>query len=454
MRARRRRGSDLRRFMSLSQLIDPLEQRTQRVQSLRHNAIQQMHTLPLRRRITALCGRAYEKLYLYIRLCKVDRRLPTGELREAGCADILINSRGLIRGELDCMSCAQDIYFEKGHIQSSRFAASAELAEQAVYCLELVAELVDVGLPFQFKGGNSLLLILDKPARFSIDVDIATDEPRERVEEALDALVTAHGRFVRWEKRQHRTKPWLPIASYYCWYHSCITSPREQSVMLDVQLRRSPYVTASVPVVCGRLYRSAKAVETPVPSSIISDKLLTIGPYTLGIPIGKGKEAQRLKHVFDIARLSETRPHLDEMRRTFSACLAQENSIQDNKQSETAVLEDTLRFCGSVRAHTRAPADEETLSPVLRENVRGLQSFAGHLFESDYNWSRLQLDCARAALCISAINVDTVRNQDFQSALHTAHDCDGMENSQTTGKIWRTIEHWLGGDPAFGGISA
>ncbi|MBD3243318.1 MAG: hypothetical protein GF331_22195, partial [Chitinivibrionales bacterium] len=99
-------------------------------------------------------------------------------------------------------------YFTREHIERQRFGTSPLLAEQAVHSLELVAELAASGLSFQFKGGNSLLLILDTPRRFSIDVDIATEEPRERIEESVGAICERYGAFTRWEPRPHKTKPW------------------------------------------------------------------------------------------------------------------------------------------------------------------------------------------------------------------------------------------------------
>ena len=87
------------------------------------------------------------------------------------------------------MPVASPALFTKEHIESHAFAASHALAEQAIHCLELVAELSWANLSFQFKGGNSLLVILQDPKRFSIDVDIATDETVSRIEEVLDKIV-------------------------------------------------------------------------------------------------------------------------------------------------------------------------------------------------------------------------------------------------------------------------
>jgi len=306
-------------------------------------------------------------------------------------------------------------YLEKSHIETCHFSASTLLAEQAIMCLELVSELVKSGLDFQFKGGNSLLLILDTPKRFSIDVDIATDCKRDEIEMSLDLCVDKFGVFKCWKPRQHKTKPWIPLASYYLYYKSGFTDD-ESSVMLDVQLRRSNYRTSRKSVVCGDIYKSDALVELPLPSSIIGDKLLTLGPSTLGIPVGKGKEAQRLKHVFDISRLLTMEPKLSDIRESFTNCLQQENEIQVTKQSADAVIDDTLKFCGSIVSYPQIPSGD-TLSPIVEENAKGIIPFASHLFDSGYNWKMLQTDMAKVALCMTALKDTAITDTIFAEML-------------------------------------
>ena len=163
------------------------------------------------------------------------------------------------------VSFANSRYFTKEHIEAHKFDAPACLAEQAVHCLELVAALKEYGLEYQFKGGNSLLLILPEPARFSIDVDIATGESVEKIVETLDRIVDSGSVFIRWEKRQHKTKPGLPISSYYLFYRSHFDESGESNIMLDVQMRNSPYETELKPVVCGDLAAfQVKTITLPI----------------------------------------------------------------------------------------------------------------------------------------------------------------------------------------------
>ncbi len=323
-------------------------------------------------------------------------------------------------------------YFTRKHIEANRQDAPAALAEQAVHCLELVAQLSKSKLEFTFKGGNSLLIILDKPRRFSIDVDIATGISRETVDACVESLPEAFGVFKRIEKRQHKTKPWLPMTSYELFYPSFYNETGETFIMLDVMLKKSPYDLMKRKISCGNIYDSTISVMLPKVSSIISDKLLTLGPHTLGIPFGKGKEAQRLKHVHDISLLLEKGPILSEMRKSLAGCFAQELELQERKITLEMVLEDTLKFLSLPIGYINEPAPDPS-DIALREIVAGRLPFADHLFVKDYSWQRLKKDMARCAFALCAAVRENASEKEFQYCLE----------KDDTGTYWKQVELWL-----------
>ena len=69
------------------------------------------------------------------------------------------------------MILAQNYTLE--HIEAIRESKSVDRAilERSIYALGLLEALARVGLPFIFKGGTSLLLLLDSPMRLSTDID-------------------------------------------------------------------------------------------------------------------------------------------------------------------------------------------------------------------------------------------------------------------------------------------
>lgn len=56
------------------------------------------------------------------------------------------------------------------------------------------------GLNFIFKGGTSLVLLLDEIKRFSVDVDIITEEDKEMVETVLNKIIESQDLFKRVEE--------------------------------------------------------------------------------------------------------------------------------------------------------------------------------------------------------------------------------------------------------------
>lgn len=60
------------------------------------------------------------------------------------------------------------------HIQGLQktYHSDPALVERVLYAFGLLEAIAASGMPFCFKGGTSLMLILDKPARLSTDIDI------------------------------------------------------------------------------------------------------------------------------------------------------------------------------------------------------------------------------------------------------------------------------------------
>lgn len=294
------------------------------------------------------------------------------------------------------MIFANEAVFDRAHYEEHKGFAPAYLCELVVHCLEMVSQLAVRDLEFRFKGGNSQLILLDDPHRFSIDVDVVSTVSKEEMTAHVEAITQACDVFTRCEIRPHKTKPWLPMISYKLFFDSVYQSPEDAFVMLDAVLEPAPYGGVRKRVACGDLYRSDLEVELPSISGLLADKLLCIGPATLGIPLGKKKEAQRLKHVFDVANLSRHDHDRAQVESALTTCMDQENRIQKSAWTREQVLEDTLAFVDAALGPATPPAIESIESGTyLEEIVRGFAGFGEFLFRVDYVWSRFQDDCRR-----------------------------------------------------------
>ena len=88
------------------------------------------------------------------------------------------------------------------------------ILEKMIHALSLLQQLKANGLDFTFKGGTSLVLLLAKSRRFSVDIDIITTQSREEVEAILNKVV-ANSHFNKWELQDRRSyKEGVPKAHY------------------------------------------------------------------------------------------------------------------------------------------------------------------------------------------------------------------------------------------------
>jgi hypothetical protein len=300
------------------------------------------------------------------------------------------------------MILGDESHFVRDHFEAHAGTAPPYLCELVVHCLELVSLLEHHGLAFRFKGGNSLLVLLEDPQRFSIDVDTVTTESKENMIALVDRVVAASRVFHRFESRAPRTKPWLPMISFKLFFESHYQPAEEAYVMLDAVLEPPPYPGVRKHVRCGGIYRSTQQVEVPSISGLIGDKLLTLGPATLGIPLGKNKEAQRLKHVFDVALLARQGFDPSAVRASVEGCMTQENRIQGSEHTWPAIREDTLLFLQAALRHEQQPGTAEPMT-YLGEITAGFDPFRKHLFRTEYTWSRLREDAAEVLRVIESL---------------------------------------------------
>ena len=64
--------------------------------------------------------------------------------------------------------------FTEEHIRDLQSASHRDplLLERSVYAFGLLEAITRVGMPFIFKGGTCLMLLLERPMRLSTDIDI------------------------------------------------------------------------------------------------------------------------------------------------------------------------------------------------------------------------------------------------------------------------------------------
>lgn len=129
--------------------------------------------------------------------------------------------------------CFQKPWIDSFKRQSAYNKINPPLVEKMIRALSLLQHLKVQGMHFIFKGGTSLMLLLENARRFSVDIDIITLTSRGQVEQVLDRIVE-HSAFTSWKLDEHRSyKPGIPKAHYKLMYNSQ-TNHGENYVLLDI----------------------------------------------------------------------------------------------------------------------------------------------------------------------------------------------------------------------------
>lgn len=227
--------------------------------------------------------------------------------------------------------------------------ADIQLLEKTIGALYLVESLVNSGLNFVFKGGTSLVLLLNEIKRFSVDVDIITEEDKETVNECIKRIIESQNLFTKYEenKRNNSASKRMELEHYKFFFNS-VTDNSEKYILLDVAYESNKYPeTINKNIECLKLNVSSEyIVNLPSVESILGDKLTVLAPNTTGIHYNSDKELELMKQLYDVDKLFNEAEYIDIVKKSFINISNRE--IKYRKLKETTnedVLEDIRDFC-------------------------------------------------------------------------------------------------------------
>lgn len=254
------------------------------------------------------------------------------------------------------------------------------ILEKMIYALHLLEQLKANGLDFIFKGGTSLVLLLEEDNRFSIDIDIICKTPREELESILQKVVET-SKFKDYNPDEHRSyKPGVPKAHYKFLFDTKMQG--SGTILLDVLIEDSIYPELIEKPIKTKWIETEKPLTVYLPSidSITGDKLTAFAPNTVGIPYFKGKDNQPFsmeicKQLFDLSKLFEQVQNMETVAASFNAFAVQEIAFRENGNSETTltpetVLQDTIDTCLIIAKRGTGTEDEKTKFAELQKGIR------------------------------------------------------------------------------------
>lgn len=237
-------------------------------------------------------------------------------------------------------------------LKEENHAADIQLLEKTIGALYLVENLVRNGLNFIFKGGTSLVLLLNKLKRFSVDVDIITEESRERVQQCIQELIENQDLFTRFEEniRENSASQRMDLQHYKFFFKSAADGS-EKYILLDVAYESNKYPEIITKNIKSNKLKVSSNLKVKLPSieSILGDKLTVLATKTTGISYDSSKELELMKQLYDVDKLFNESENIDMIRKSFIGIANRE--LKYRKLFEVTydnVLDDIKNFCKDI----------------------------------------------------------------------------------------------------------
>jgi len=303
--------------------------------------------------------------------------------------------------------------------KKQRYKKDPGIIESMIHALYLLDQLRATELDFIFKGGTSLILLMERPLRFSIDIDIIVSP--ELTKEALEKhllQIPGSSAFLRVELDERRSyKPGIPKAHYRFIYHSNVPTKNlsgqvaanpEREILLDVLFAENPYPTlVERPIQTDWVVMTGAplTVKTPDLNSIAGDKLVAFAPCTTGVPYGADKEKEIVKQLFDVGNLFHHITDFETFKKSYHASAAGEIKYRPERKIMSAeeILRDTIATGLIIaRREYHEPGDEDSRAKFAEINT-GINQFGHFVFEGSFRIDHAQAASAKAAYLAALI---------------------------------------------------
>jgi hypothetical protein len=277
--------------------------------------------------------------------------------------------------------CFSDEWLEKFKKQKDHRRIDKIILEKMIYALHLVECLKSNGLDFVFKGGTSLVLLLEEENRFSIDIDIICKTERKELERILQKVIETSN-FTGFELDEHRSyKPGVPKAHYKFSFDTTTKGKYPGAILLDVLIEDSIYPDLIKKPVISKWIEIEKetTISMPTVDSITGDKLTAFAPNTIGVPYFKGIDKQPFsmeicKQLFDLSKLFENIENMEVVAASFQVFAEHEIAYRKNENPEfeltpEMVLQDTIDTCLILAKRDRGTDDEKAKFKELQKGI-------------------------------------------------------------------------------------
>ncbi len=286
------------------------------------------------------------------------------------------------------------------------------IIEKVIKAFTLLNRLGRQKISFIFKGGTSLLLLLSEPHRFSIDIDIIINKKPNDISKVFDDIID-HTIFTSWEKDNREQSKEIPKTHYKFYYDSVLLGQGDSYILLDILFDENPYPELISKEVTHALFEidgNPVTVSLPNVDGILGDKLTAFAPRTTGISLGRDKQLQIIKQLFDIGQLFDGADNLETVHTSFDSFARREIKYRQQHITPNEVLDDI--FHSSKVLSLRGIEDSE----LFKELQTGINRLSSFILER-YKIEDAILSSAKAAYLAQLLRSEASKMEKFDETV-------------------------------------
>ncbi|MBQ8984123.1 MAG: nucleotidyl transferase AbiEii/AbiGii toxin family protein [Lachnospiraceae bacterium] len=281
------------------------------------------------------------------------------------------------------------------------------LIERTLYAFGLLEALVQVGLPFTFKGGTSLLLLLEKPMRLSTDIDIVVKpgtDMKGYIEAASKIFPFTH------QEEQSRVGRNNIEKKHYKFTYASPIQQKPLYILLDVLFEEDNYsevVTRNISNSLLLMEGEPLCVRVPSVDCILGDKLTAFAPHTTGIPLHQKKDMEVMKQFYDICTMLDVLDNMDNVKDTYKNIVRAEIDYRGIDIKLEDVLLDTLYSAIAIGARGKVMPEDY---PAY---VRGSRDVRTHIYAEDFSPEIAAMRAPKIIYMAACLLTDHVYERNF-----------------------------------------
>lgn len=282
--------------------------------------------------------------------------------------------------------------------------------EKVVHAFYLLERLARENINFIFKGGTSLMLLLNEFNRFSVDIDILMEKEQK---ENIGEILKGYKDDIFLEIEEDKRKTMDIIKKHYKFYFNSIYSNTENErpyILLDIVFDDYKYNNLQIRSIESHFVLTTNpllSVKIPSIDEMLGDKLTAFAPNTIGILYRRSnqfysKHVEIIKQLYDISKLYDKMSDLQVVKETYYNVA--DIQIKNRQLSVTYedCLKDTIGACKLILTEGKKGGTSEDYF-IIRKGYEGFKNFTLH----DFKFLELLTIASKVyILCISILYDD------------------------------------------------